>query len=129
MIHLPFFLLHRTAFTRAFILYVVSLAEEGLPIQAIARHIETVREGHAAEMVLKIVKYHKECTSKDLTDAKILSLATSPPIMSISKPVPSNDIVARCFIINFQENEMIYRTHMANQKVTTCIRLDHTFKI
>ena len=36
---LPFVLLHRTGFTRAFIHCVNSLVQEGLPIQAIARHM------------------------------------------------------------------------------------------
>jgi len=47
----------------------------------------------------------------------------------ICKPVPSNDIVARSFIIRFQKDEGIYFSHMTNLKASNCIHLDHTFKV
>ena len=56
-------------------------------------------------------------------------LANSVCVQSVSKPLPSNDLIARCIVINFQQNEDIYFTQMASLPVTDCIRLDHTFKV
>ena len=47
----------------------------------------------------------------------------------IVQPYPTNDIIARCFIIKFQENERFYTKQMLDLKVTRCLRLDHTFKV
>lgn len=47
----------------------------------------------------------------------------------IVQPYPTNDIIARCFIIKFQKNERFYTKHMLDLKVTHCLRLDYTFKV
>ena len=126
--HLPFFLLHRSGFTRIFVHCVVSLAHEGLNIKAIARHIQSLREEYASELILKLMKECR-CIGKELTQSEIDSLTASTSVSSIAQPFPSNDIIARCFIIHFQQNEDIYTAHMMNLSITKSIRLDHTFKV
>ena len=74
-VHLPFVLLHRTGFTRTFIHCVISLAQEGLPIQAIVRHIKSIREECAAEMVINLITDCVVCTGQELVQEQTLSLA------------------------------------------------------
>lgn len=50
-------------------------------------------------------------------------------MVSLVYPLPSNDILCRCFVINFQENEMYYNEDMLGLEVGSCLRLDHTFKV
>lgn len=127
-VQLPFILLHRTGFTRPFIHSVVSLAKEGMPLQAIVRHIQTLREEFAAELLLKLTA-HLICNGKTLTQSDTLSLTTSSAVTLITKPIPTNDIITRCVIIHFLENESFYKSEMLRMKVKHCLRLDHTFKV
>ena len=122
IVHLPFFLLHRSGFTRTFVHCVVSLAHEGLNIKAIARHIQSLREEYAAELIVKLVK-DCSCIGKELTQSEIDSLIASTSVSSIAQPFPSNDIIARCFIIHFQQNENIYSAHMINLSIRKSIRI------
>ena len=57
---LPFHLLHRSGFTHEFVNYVVSLAKEGLPIAAIARHIQRLREEFAADIICTFVQCYRQ---------------------------------------------------------------------
>jgi len=57
------------------------------------------------------------------------SVSSHDIVNLIIKPFPSNNIIARCFTIVFQQNEDLYSTHMMNLKISNCIRLDHTFKV
>ena len=119
-IWIPFHLLHRTGFTHSFVKSVTSLVSEGLPLQMIECHIKKLREKHAQEIELQlnsILSSHGQVNSP------------SSHISLITRPFPSNDIIARCFTILFQQNENLYSTHMMNLEVSNCIRLDHTFKV
>lgn len=107
---LPFFLLHRTGFTREFINCVTSLVQEGLPIQAIVRHIQRIREQSAVDTVLNMINDYTVCTGVELTNVQIKSLVTSNT-NSLIEPIPTNDLIGRCFIIHFQENEDFYVRH------------------
>ena len=98
---------------------VISLIQEGLSIQAIARHVKCQREQYSKEMILKL----SSLLGHNLTPLMIEDAYV------ISQPYPSNDIIARCFIIMFQENETFYTEKMMSLKVTGYISLDHTFKI
>jgi len=86
----------------------------------IESHIKNLREAHAQEIKLQLdgmISYHSQSSS------------VSNHIDLITKPFPSNDIIARCFIISFQQNENLYSAHMMKLEVSNCIRLDHTFKV
>lgn len=111
-VQVPFVLLHRSGFTRAFIHSVVSLAKEGLPIKAIARHLQSVREEYAAELLHHLIADYKACTRQELSQSQILAVSTSNTLVLIKQPFPTNDIIARCFIIKFEEKEEFYSTHM-----------------
>ena len=103
--------------------------QEGLPINTIARHIQSLREEYVSELVVQLANDWNMCTKQELTQSDLSSLTTSAPINLLSRPFPSNDIITRCFVVNFQENQMFYDTEMLNLNVKQCIRLDHTFKV
>ena len=126
-IYLPFHLLHHTGFTRRFLNEVVHLAHEGLPINAIARHVTELREKYGVEQVIKLIKDCCAYTQEDISEADILD--NQKLISSILQPYPTNDIIARCVIIEFQKNEAMYCADMASKMVGKCLRLDHTFKV
>ena len=111
-IYLPFHLLHRTGFIRRFVNQIVHLAHEGLPINAIARHITNLREEYGVEQVIKLIKDYRGCTQEDISEADILD--NPKLISSILQPYPTNDIVARCVVIEFQKNEEMYCADMAS---------------
>lgn len=119
-IQIPFTLLPRTGFTRTFVQCVVSLAKEGMPMQAIARHIQSLREEFAAELLLQVTAHARMCNGQELN-------ATTSTL--ISSPIPSNDIITKCVIIHFLENESFYKSQMLQVEVNHCLRLDHTFKV
>lgn len=128
-IQVPFVLLHRTGFTRSFLNCVISLAQEGLPIQAIVRHIQNLRERYMAELVLRLSKDWTVGTGQALSQSGISLLTTSTPLNLMLHPFPSNDIVTRCLIVNFIENQAFYDSQMLGIEVNKCIRIDHTFKV
>ena len=116
---IPFHLLHRSGCTHSFVQSVVNLVQEGLPINAISRHIKHQRDQYIQEIMCKL--------------SSLLGHSCTPSMMenvlAISHPYPSNDIIARCFIITFQQNEHFYTEQMVNLKVDSWISLDHTFKV
>ena len=119
-IWIPFHLLHRAGFTHSFVKSVTSLVTGGHPLRTIESHIKNLREAHAQEIKLQLdgmISDHSQSNS------------LSSHIDLITKPFPSNDIIARCFTIAFQQNENSYSAHMMNLEVSNCIRLDHTFKV
>ena len=126
---LPFSLLHRSGLTHEFVNSVISLAREGLSIAAIARHIQNMREDFSAGLIKNLVQCYKHYVNKEFTKDEITSFALSDSLKSIIKPYPTNDIIARCFMIVFQKYEQAYLSHMASFKVQRCLRLDHTFKV
>ena len=71
---LPFVLLHRTGFTRTFIHSAISLAQEGLSMLAIARHICAVRKEYVSDRLLNVLYAY---AGEQLTEEKIQSLAMS----------------------------------------------------
>ena len=123
-VYLPFHLLHHTGFTRAFVSEVVHLAHEGVPICAIARHVTNLREEYGAEQIIKLMKDYSTHAEKDTSETNFSKL-----VSSILLPYPTNDIIARCILIDFKKNERMYCVDMASKKVGKCIRLDHTFKV
>lgn len=126
---LPFVLLHRTGFTRTFIHSVISLAQEGLSMQAIVRHIHGIRKEFASEMLTNLISDYNVYTEQGLTEEQTLSLAMSTSITFVIQPIPTNDAIARCFIISFFDNKLFYTQQMMRLKVRKCISLDHTFKV
>ena len=127
--HIPSILLHRTGFTRAFVQTVVNLAQEGLSMQSIKRHIEAVRHEFVVDVIQRLVSDYNIYLGSQLTLAQIQSISSSPFVDLISHPIPTNDIISRCFIVTFEENELHYTNQMLQVEVKNCLRLDHTFKV
>ena len=127
--HTPFILLHRTGFTRAFVQTVVNLAQEGLSMQSIKRHIEAVRHEFVVDIIQRLVSDYNMCLGSQLTISQIQSVTSSTFVDLISHPIPTNDIISRCFIVTFEENELHYTKQMLQVEVKNCLRLDHTFKV
>ncbi len=125
-IEVPFILLHRTGFIREFIQCIVSLAEEGMSLQAIVRHIKTLRENLTADLLVKLKTTYDKFSGKSLDT---LSLTTSPVVTWLTRQMPTNDLVSRCIIIHFLENESFYTSEMLRMQVKQTIRIDHTFKV
>lgn len=128
-IHIPFILLHRSGFTRGFVQHVVSLAQEGLSMEAISRHIQSARQHFMADTIHQLMTDYTILTNKELSSFQIESLTESHVAHLITHPFPTNDIITRCFIITFEENKTFYSTHMLHRSVQYCLRLDHTFKV
>ena len=124
----PFFLLHRRGFTRAFIHYVIGLANEGLAITAIVRHIQSMQTEFIHNQIFQIIADYKYL-QKDRNEDEMDKLVNSAFVTLVSKPFPSNDLIGRCIIIDFQQNEAAYTQHMINLPITNCIRKDHTFNV
>ena len=47
----------------------------------------------------------------------------------LMQPLPTNDVIARYFLIHFQEHEMFFNRQMKDLRVKHCLRIDHTFKV
>ena len=125
----PFSLLHRSGLANELVDSVISLAREGLSITAIARHIKSLRENFSAGLIKNVVQYYKHYVNKEFIEDEIISFRLSDCLKHITTPFPTNDLIARCFIIVFQKYERAYASHMARFKVQRCLRLDHTFKV
>ena len=126
--YLPFILLHRTGFTRSFITNVGSLVQQGLSMNCIARHIKNVREQAASHIIINALRdyslvSHQQCTNEEM------QLLASTITSTLIEPLPTNDVIARCFLIDFQMSEAFYIKEMMGIKVRRCLRLDHTFKV
>ena len=124
--NLPFYLLHRSGLTCEFVYSVVSLAKEGLPIAAITRHIQRLREEFSADIICTLVHCYKRRIGKQFSQEEVSEFTKSECLLSTQQPHPTN---ARCFIIYFQQNECAYLSHMDSMRIRKCIRLDHTFKV
>ena len=107
--------MHRHLFVRS----VTSLVSEGLPLQKIEFHIKNLRESHAKEIELQLTNILGGHSQED-------SVSSVSLLINL---FPSNDIIARCFTIVFQQNENLYSTQMMNLEVSNCICLDYTFKV
>ena len=115
---------HRTGFTRGFIHCVTGLVQEGLPTQAIVRHIRNTREAFTSTKVMRVRTNYMQWSGHEMTDEQTSSLIAATTTKALIEPLPTNDAIARCFILTFQENEM---HQMMQLKVNRCIWLDHTF--
>lgn len=54
---------------------------------------------------------------------------TCSPLDLIQTPFPSNDIIYKCFLVDFFENREEYDVHMLQLSAGKFISYDHTFKI
>ena len=47
----------------------------------------------------------------------------------VERPLPSDDTIRKCFLVEFQSKQKFYTMSTANIKFKELISIDHTFKI
>ena len=117
---IPFILLSRTGFTRQFVNACTSLCRRGLNFYNIETMIIERRWLMYAGQ-LDMLNIHKtmigQCTGEG-------DFWISP----VSK-CPSNDIILKCFLSGFLQDEYLYLQEMTAISVGKSISFDHTFKV
>lgn len=106
---------------RQFVHCITSLVDEGMHLQAIVRHIRAIREEFTAELFLKLKADLHMYSGQILTQSDIALLSSSTVVTLVTYPIPTNDILTRCVIINFLENESFYKSEMQQVKVEQCL--------
>ena len=51
------------------------------------------------------------------------------PLSLLCFPIPSNDILSKCFLVHFQQCKSVYEASMASLTAKHLISFDHTFKV
>ncbi len=102
---IPFVLLHRTGFTKRFVQNV------GLSMESIARQIENVRHHHVSDVIQQLLTAYNTVNKEHQADSDFVeTIVTSKSVQLICHPIPSNDIITKCFLITFEENESFYNS-------------------
>jgi len=121
----PFTLLHRTGFTKCFLRSIIHLISESMTISAVESYIIKSRRHYAASLLMQVkhalVQHSVNHRYEDL-------VLTSSPFDLIQTPFPSNDIIYKCFLVDFFDNRELYDTHMQQLSASKFISFDHTFK-
>lgn len=117
---LPFILLYRTGFTKAFINSVIQLVKRGMTIVQLEKYIMDCRREYIAGLYMRLQLVLDEISSLNLD---------SVPFRLLQLPYPSNNVICKCFIAHFQEFEHTYNVQMQTMTAVNFISLDHTFKI
>ena len=127
--NIPFILLHKTGFMRNFVHTVIELVQQGMTLCGVERFVQTMRQHNALSIALQLhmalqSKYSGHCPPNLLS-----CIEASEPMRLIKKPLPSNDILAKCFLVDYFQNKDIYNLHMSQIPVKKFLTLDHTFKV
>jgi len=93
--NIPFILLHKTGFMRNFVHTVIELVQQGMTLCGVERFIQQMRQHNALSIALQ------------------LHMALQCKYTLIKKPLPSNDILAKCFMVDYFQNKDIYNFHMS----------------
>ena len=56
-------------------------------------------------------------------------VAPTSALALIGKPIPSNDILSKCFVVEFLLNRESYNLHVSSIAIKKYISIDHTFKV
>ena len=116
----PFVLLHRTGFTKHFINTIITLLQEGMTISRIELFIAKCRKDYVAHLYLRL---------KSVLPQGYPLTITVPPLNIIQSPVPSNDVICKCFIAHYLEHRKLYDSSMQMLTANSYISFDHTFKV
>ena len=117
---IPFLLSHCTGFTRDLGQMITGLCKRGINFYAMESYILERRwETHARQLDLHAL--HQKMMQQTQTKTEFLQ-------STLSK-APSNDMLSKCFLSGFLEQEKMYLNEMAAVTVTKSISFDHTFKI
>lgn len=127
--NVPFILFHKTGLMKNFEESVIEFVKQGMSLRSIECFIQQMRLRFTASLTVQLhttlqSKYGVGCP------ANLLDLIeTSHALRLIREPFPSNDILSKCFIVDYLRNKDVYSHHMSNLPVRTYISFDHTFKI
>ena len=116
---IPFCLLHKTGFTRELFDTCQAFCRQGIDFYSMETLIIEKRwENFARKKYLQTMKTDKQisCDYKEFS--------TSP-----MSQTPNNDILSKCFVAGFLQNEKFYLNEMIAIPVTESISFDHTFKV
>lgn len=127
--NIPFILLHRTGFVRNFVHTVIELAQQGMTLRSVEKFIQQMRRHYAATAAIQLHmefqrKYSVNCPLNLLSD-----IEASEAIKLIKEPFPSDDVLMKCFLVDFLQNKDIYNIRMSQIPVKKFLSLDHTFKV
>ena len=115
---IPFILLHRTGLTRECAETVLTLCSQGINFYT----IETILcNRYWDEHSKHALVYYDSIESSKTSDSPIF-----PQFDFLS---PSNDLIRKCFITHFLNNEDVYLKEINTLSVTDSLNFDHTFKV
>ena len=106
---------------REFVYGVIQLVIQGMHIKAIETFI--------AERRLHFCQSKHICLQNELQLRFNVIDIECEPLMLLRQPIPSNDVMTKCFLVYFQQSRLGYEKHMASLTALKLISLDHTFKI
>ena len=117
---IPFVLLFRTGFTLEFIDTCMALVTRGLNFYNIESFITEKRwETFARQQ--DMLTLHKTMTGQNAQ--------TSDFLTSQYYKIPSNDLISKCFLARFLQDEQVYLKEMMAVPTGETISFDHTFKV
>ena len=114
---IPFILLHQSGFTLRFVELCHSLCQTGMnfhSLEGIIGHICWKRYEERRQIYRTYVEVHKASDSQNQS----LCSNLSPPFeSSVYYELLSSDIICKCFVANFLENEQSYKRAIEVVKV------------
>ena len=122
----PFVLLHQTGFTKEFVDLCTSVCHSGMNF-------------HSLQAVIGKTRWHYHICRKQRYDSLVQQFETRtmanvftecPNFVDFDlNTVPSDDLIAKCFLAKFLEEESRYRFNIQSVDTGTSICFDHTFKV
>ena len=116
---IPFCLLHKTSFTRELVDICQAFCRQGINFYC----METLILEKRWE---SFVRKEYLCTMNTERQA---SCSYNEFLASSMSQTPSNDILSKCFVAQFLQNEKLYLNEMMAIPITDSISFDHTFKV
>lgn len=115
----PFVLLHQTGFTKEFVDLCTSMCHSGMNFHSLEAVIGKTRwQHHINIMKQKYESLVQKCNNE------------CPCFIDFDcKTVPSDDLIAKCFLAKFIEDDTKYRWNIQSVDTGTSISFDHTFKV
>ena len=123
--HIPFVLLHKTGFLKQFIQSMMSLVRQGMTFSSVEHFLIERREHFSNTIVMQIEGALQKCVFSNTHHI----VAPASTLELIGKPIPSNDILCKCFVVEFLLNRDSYNLHMSSIAINKYISIDHTFKV
>jgi len=116
---IPFCLLHKTGFTQELVDTCQAFCRQGINFYCMETLILEKRwENFARKVQLHTINSERQ-----------VSCSYNEFLASPMSQAPSNDILSKCFVAGFLQNEELYINEMMAIPVTDSISFDHTFKI